>query len=63
LISALLTLPRLRCLAHLQGFDSDEVELALQRGDGADWERWPMTVEPDLEGHRFMVRRPHGTDR
>ncbi|MGD8897033.1 MAG: hypothetical protein PVJ73_13430 [Acidobacteriota bacterium] len=42
-------------VARLQGFDSDEVELALQRGDGADWERWPMTVEPGLSGHRFMV--------
>jgi len=42
-------------VAHLQGFDSDEVELALQRGDGSDWERWPMMVEPGLPGHRFIV--------
>lgn len=42
-------------VARLEGFDSDEVEVALQSGEGAEWERWPMTTEPDSEGHRFML--------
>jgi hypothetical protein len=42
-------------VAHLEGFDSDEVELAVQRGGVGPWERWPMTVEPGQPGHRFMV--------
>jgi hypothetical protein len=42
-------------VAHLEGFDSDKVELALQRGDRAEWQRWPMTVEPGQPGHRYMV--------
>jgi hypothetical protein len=42
-------------VAHLEGFDSDEVELAVQRGGAAGWERWPMTVEPGRPGHRFML--------
>ncbi len=42
-------------VAHLEGFDSDEVELALQRGERVEWQRWPMTVEPGQPGHRYMV--------
>ena len=42
-------------VAHLEGFDSDEVQLALKRGDRAEWQRWPMTVEPGQPGHRYMV--------
>jgi hypothetical protein len=42
-------------VAELEGFDSNEVELAVQRGGGASWERWPMTAEPGQPGHRFML--------
>ncbi len=27
----------------------------MQRGDRAEWQRWPMTVEPGQPGHRYMV--------
>ncbi len=27
----------------------------LQRGERAEWQRWPMTVEPGQPGHRYMV--------
>ncbi|MFI4946217.1 MAG: hypothetical protein ACHP85_23270, partial [Burkholderiales bacterium] len=42
-------------VAHLEGFDSDEVQLVLQRGERAEWQRSPMTVEPGQPGHRYMV--------
>jgi len=42
-------------VAHLEGFDSDAVVLAVQRAGGGSWERWPMTVEPGQPGHRFML--------
>jgi hypothetical protein len=42
-------------VAHLRGFDSDRVELAVQAGEGGEWQRWPMTAEPDVPGHRFML--------
>jgi len=40
--------------AQLQNFDADNVEIALKRGDAAEWERWPMVMGDDGT-YEFMV--------
>jgi hypothetical protein len=41
--------------AHLRGFESDKVELAVRTGTASEWKRWPMTAEAGAEGFRFVL--------
>lgn len=51
-------LPRgadLRVRATLRNFDADAVTLLIRRGDGGEWERWPMVAEDGSGTHEFLV--------
>ncbi len=51
-------LPRgadLRVTATLKNFGADDVTLLMRRGDGGEWERWPMTPEDGSAAYEFLV--------
>ena len=51
-------LPRgadLRVTAQLLNFDSDEVDLAVKRGEEGQWERWPMSVDEEEGGYVLLL--------
>ena len=54
-------LPRgaeLHVAARLEGFDSEEVEVAFQSEEGTEWERWPMLIQDEEVGdHEFVLFR------
>ncbi len=41
--------------ARLSGFDSERVEIAVNRGGADDWERTPMTQDEDTGGYLFYL--------
>ncbi len=45
----------LKITAQLQNFDADEVEIAVQRGPAAEWERFPMGIEEETGKRQFYL--------
>jgi hypothetical protein len=45
----------LRVTAHLNNFTAGEVELAVRRGEEAQWERWPMTVDDETGEYLLLL--------
>ncbi len=45
----------LKITAQLQNFDADEVEIAVQRGPAAEWERFPMGIEEETGERQFYL--------
>ena len=41
--------------ARLVGFDAEGVDLLIRPAKGADWKRWPMTLDPAAGGFRFVL--------
>jgi hypothetical protein len=51
-------LPRgadLRVSAQLNNFESEVVEIALQRGDSTEWTRWPMERDEETGEYTFLL--------
>ena len=48
----------LHIAARLEGFDTEEVEVAFRSEEGTEWERWPMLIQDEEVGdHEFMLFR------
>ncbi|UCC81487.1 MAG: hypothetical protein JSW46_10740 [Gemmatimonadota bacterium] len=45
----------LKITAQLQNFDAEEVEIAVQRGPAAEWERFPMGIEEETGERQFYL--------
>ena len=44
-----------RIVAHLVGFETSRVELAVRRGTDGAWERWEMGPDPETTGYEILL--------
>ncbi len=44
-----------RVSARLVGFESDQVEIVVRRGEAAEWERWAMSADPESGEFLFLL--------